>query len=136
MLSPSSISRSRLAAVALIAVIAGVHLQQYIDFMSEVPTVGVLFLLNAAGGSALAFALISPERNLRLLAALGGIGLAGGSLVSIMIALSNNFFGYSEPTLRLPIVIAIVAEVAVIPLLALLARADSRPDVAAAVASS
>jgi hypothetical protein len=131
MLPRSSISRARLAAVVLIAVIAGVHFEQYVDFISEVPKVGVLFLLNAAGATALAFALISEERLLRLGAALGAIGLAGGSLVSIIIALSGNFLGYSEPTLRLPIVIAILAEALVIPLLAQLARADA-PNVSPA----
>ena len=130
---PSSNSQRglRLAAAALVAVIAGVHFQQYVDFMSEVPKVGVLFLLNAAGGAGLAFALLSSERLLRLLAALGAVGLALGSLVSIAIALNGNFLGYSEPSLRLPIVIAIVAELAVIPLLGVLARQDSRPEVAA-----
>jgi hypothetical protein len=57
--------RLRLLAAALILIVAGVHFQQYVDFMSEVPTVGVLFLLNAAGGTGLALALLSPERNLR-----------------------------------------------------------------------
>jgi len=59
---PSSNSQRslRLAAAALIAVIAGVHFQQYVDFMSEVPKVGVLFLLNATGGAGLALALMSP----------------------------------------------------------------------------
>ena len=65
---------------------------------------------------------------LRLLAALGSIGLAGGSLVSIAIALRGNFLGYSEPSLRLPIVIAIVAELAAIPLLLLLLARELRPD--------
>ena len=132
---PSSNSQRglRLAAAALVAVIAGVHFQQYVDFMSEVPKVGVLFLLNAAGGAGLALALLSSERLLRLLAALGAVGLALGSLVSIAIALNGNFLGYSEPSLRLPIVIAIVAEVAVIPLLGILARQDARPLDAAAV---
>jgi hypothetical protein len=106
-----------LAAAALVAVIAGVHFEQYVDFMSEVPTVGVLFLLNAAGGAGLACALLSRERQLRLLAVVGAIGLAAGSLVSIAIALSGSFFGYSEPTLRLPIVIAILAEAVAIPVL-------------------
>jgi len=129
MLAPGSMSRSRLAAIALVAVIAGVHFEQYVDFMSQIPTIGVLFLLNAAGGAGLVFALASRERVLRLLAAIGAIGLAGGSLVSIAIALSGNFFGYSEPTLRLPIVIAILAEVAAIPLLAQLARRDAWGDV-------
>jgi hypothetical protein len=46
----------RLLAAALVLVVAGVHFQQYVDFMSQVPTVGVLFLLNAAGGAGLVFA--------------------------------------------------------------------------------
>jgi hypothetical protein len=131
--SPETQRRLGLLAAALVAVIAGVHFQQYVDFMSQVPKVGVLFLLNAAGGAGLALALLSRERLLRLLAELGAVGLAVGSLISIAIALSGNFLGYSEPSLRLPIVIAIVAEVAVIPLLGMLARQDARPEVTATV---
>ncbi len=112
----SSSSLSVIAAV-LVGVIAVVHLQQYIDFFSEVPTIGVLFLLNAAGGAGLAFALIGRDDQLRRLAAVGSIALAAGSLISIVVALSSSLFGYSEPTLRLPILIAILAEVAVIPVL-------------------
>jgi hypothetical protein len=115
--SRQAADRLRLVSAALVAVIAGVHFQQYVDFMSEVPTVGVLFLLNAAGGAGLLFALLSGDRGVRLLAMTGSLGLAAGSLVSIVIALSGSFFGYAEPTLRLPIVIAIIAEAAVIPLL-------------------
>lgn len=114
----------RLLAAGLVAVIAGVHFQQYVDFISEVPTVGVLFLLNAAGGAGLALALLSSDRLLRLLAALGSIGLAAGSLVSIVIALQGSFFGYQEPTLRLPIVIAMLA---VIPVLSALLRRELAP---------
>ncbi|MHB8657334.1 MAG: hypothetical protein ACYC91_05170 [Solirubrobacteraceae bacterium] len=110
----------RVLAAVLVAVIAGVHFQQYVDFMSEVPTVGTLFLLNAAGGAGLLFALLSSERWLRLLAALGSLGLAAGSLISIAIALQGSFFGYSEPNLRLAIVIAILAEIAIIPVLLVL----------------
>ena len=124
-------SRSRVGVVAavLVAVVAAVHLQQYVDFISEVPTVGVLFVLNAAGGAGLAVALISRERPLRLLAAVGSIGLAAGSLISIAIALTGNFFGYGEPTLRLPILIAIIAELAALPVLvALMMSADLRPQ--------
>ena len=76
-------------AAVLMAVIAGVHFQQYVDFMSEIPTIGVLFLLNAAGGAGLAVALLSREPLLRVLAALGSLGLALGSLVSIFLALSG-----------------------------------------------
>jgi hypothetical protein len=115
--SRQTADRLRLVSAALVAVIAGVHFQQYVDFMSEVPTVGVLFLLNAAGGAGLLFALLSGDRVVRLLAMTGSLALAAGSLVSIVIALSGSFFGYAEPTLRLPIVIAIIAEAAAIPLL-------------------
>ncbi len=123
-------SRVRRLAAGLVVVIAAVHFQQYVDFISEVPTVGVLFLLNAAGGAGLVLALLSPDRPLRLLAAVGGIGLAVGSLISIAIALSGNFFGYSEPTLRFPIVIAIVAEVAAIPALLLMLSPELRASTA------
>ncbi|MBV9819563.1 MAG: hypothetical protein JOZ07_14615 [Solirubrobacterales bacterium] len=109
--------RVRLPAAALLLVVAGVHFQQYVDFMSLVPTVGVLFLLNAAGGAGLAAALLGADRGLRRLAALGGLAVCVGSLVSIAIALAGSFFGYHEPSLRLPIVIAIAAEVLALPAL-------------------
>lgn len=117
-------SRTSLIAAVLVAVIAAVHLEQYIDFISAVPTIGVLFLLNAAGGAGLAAALLSDSRQLRLLAAVGGVGLAAGSLVSILIALAGSLFGYSEPTLRVPILIAILSEVAAIPVLLAKVRID------------
>lgn len=113
-----------LLAAGLVATIAGVHFEQYVDFMSQVPTVGVLFLLNASGGAGLTLALLSSERWLRVIAALGAIGLAAGSLTSIAIALSGSFFGYSEPTLRVPILIAILAEAFVIPVLLMLLRRE------------
>jgi hypothetical protein len=118
--SPETQRRLGLLAAALVTVIAGVHFQQYVDFMSQVPTVGVLFLLNAAGGAGIAAALLSREVRLRRVAAAGAAGLAAGSLVSIVIALQSSFFGYEEPSLRFPIVLAIVAEALVLPVLALL----------------
>lgn len=117
----------RFVAAALVVVIAGVHFQQYVDFISQVPTVGVLFLLNAAGGAGLAVALLSRARQLQLLAALGAIGLAAGSLISVAIALNGNFFGYSEPTLRFPIVIAIISEALAIPVLGLVLARGREP---------
>ena len=108
----------RVLASALVLMVAAVHFQQYVDFMSLVPTVGVLFLLNAAGGAGLALALLSADRSLRSLAAVGAIGLCLGSLVSIAIALQSSFFGYAEPNLRLPIVLAIACEIVALPLLA------------------
>jgi hypothetical protein len=127
-MSPGRSSRSRLSILAgvLVAVIAAVHLQQYLDFISEVPTIGVLFVLNAVGGAGLSVALVSGDRQLRLLAAVGAIPLAGGSLISIAIALNGSLFGYSEPTLRFPILIAILAELAAIPALVALVASELR----------
>jgi hypothetical protein len=115
-----------------VAVIPGVHFQQYVDFMSRVPTVGVLFLLNAAGGAGIAAALLSGDARLRWIAATAAAGLALGSLVSIVIALQGSFFGYAEPTLRFPIVLAIIAEAAVLPVLGLLLLRRSPAPVAPA----
>ncbi|HEY5195654.1 MAG TPA: hypothetical protein VIJ51_01355 [Solirubrobacteraceae bacterium] len=117
--SPSTARQLRRAGGLLMLVIAGVHFQQYVDFMSEVPTVGVLFLLNAAGGTGLMIAMLSGDRLIGLLAMSGSIALALGSLASIGIALGGSFFGYQEPTLRLPIVVAIVAEVLLVGVLTL-----------------
>ena len=122
MRSPGKQRQLGLVAAALVAVIAAVHFQQYVDFMSQVPTVGVLFLLNAAGGAGIAAALLSRDVRVRWAAASGAVGLALGSLVSIVIALQGTFFGYAEPTLRFPIVLAIIAEAAVLPVLGLLLR--------------
>jgi hypothetical protein len=116
----------RAIAAALVLVIAGVHFQQYVQFMSHVPWVGVLFLLNAGGGAAIAVALLGPDRDVRTLAALGGIGLALGSLVSLVIALTSSFAGYHEPTLRTAILIAIISEVLALPVLAALVASAVR----------
>jgi hypothetical protein len=132
MRSPGTQRRLGWLAAALVAVIAAVHFQQYVDFMSQVPTVGVLFLLNAAGGAGIAAALLSRDIRLRGVAASAAVGLALGSLVSIVIALQGSFFGYAEPTLRLPIVLAIIAEVAVLPVLGLLLPRQSPAPVAPA----
>lgn len=123
-------SPANLVGAVLVLVVAGVHFQQYVDFMAEVPKVGVLFLLNAAGGAGLAAALLSGDGQLRRLAALGSLGLVIGSLVSIVIALESNFLGYSEPTLRFPIVLALAAEIAVIPVIAAVLRTERAIHVA------
>jgi predicted Na+-dependent transporter len=117
--SRSTARRLRQVGALLMLVIAGVHFQQYVDFMSEVPTVGVLFLLNAAGGTGLVLAMLSGDRLIAFLAMSGSLALAIGSLASIGIALNGSFFGYQEPTLRLPILIAIVAEALLVAVLAL-----------------
>lgn len=108
----------RYVAAALVFVVAGVHYQQYLDFLSQVDTIGVLFLLNAAGGAALVVLLLQRDERLRQLGALGAIPLCLGSLVSILLSMGPGIFGYQEPDWRTAVVIAVVAEVAALPVLA------------------
>jgi len=122
----SSQPLTTIAAAVLLAVVAGVHFQQYVDFMSEIPTIGTLFVLNAAGGAGLATALLQEDARVRALAALGGLGLVIAALVSIAIALSGHLFGYQEPTLRTPVLVAIVAEGLAIPALTLVLARELR----------
>ena len=109
-------NRLRALGAALILVVGAVHLQQYVSFIHDVPTIGVLFALNALGAGALCVGLATP---LRALAALGGIGLSAGALVSIAISryATSGLFSYREPTLRTPVLIAVVAEIASIAVL-------------------
>jgi len=117
----------RLAAAVLVLVVAAVHYEQYLDSLSEVDTIGWLFLLNAAGGAALVVLLLQRDETLRRLGALGAIPLCLGSLVSILLAMGGGIFGYQEPDWRGPVVLAVVAEVAALPVLvAYLARARRR----------
>ncbi len=90
-------------------VVGAIHLQQYADFIKDVPTIGTLFLLNGLGAGALCLLLATRARRL---VALGGIGLSVGALISLGIAryASGGLFDYVEPTYRGPVVIAIVAE--------------------------
>jgi len=106
----------RFPAAVLIVVVGAVHLQQYRDFIKDVPTIGTLFVLNAAGAGVLVAMLAFPR--LRAPAALGGVGLCIGSLVSVALSFTDSgIFGYTEQSLRTPIVIAIVAEAAALLLL-------------------
>lgn len=107
----------RLLAAALLLVVAGVHFQQYAVLLHSVPRIGVLFVLNAAGGAGLAVAILGHDRVLRPPALLGGLALVVGALASIALAMNGGIFGYREPTFRLPVIIAIVAEIAAIPAL-------------------
>jgi hypothetical protein len=111
------------SAIALVAV-GGDHLYEYsVDYYSAIPTIGVLFLLNAIGGFALAAAVLVPfERFLarrtafRVTAAIAaaGIALAASSLVALFISESTPLFGFMETGYRTTIMIAIIAEVAAI----------------------
>jgi hypothetical protein len=93
-----------LGALALLSV-GAVHLQQYQKLYSAVPTIGPLFLVNFAAATVLGIALLAPlarlagrrGRGLHALAAAGGIGLAAGSFVMLVVAEHRPLFGFREP---------------------------------------
>lgn len=59
--------------------VGAIHLQQYADFIKDVPTIGTLFLLNSFAAGLICLMLAT---RLRTLAALGGIAVSAGALVS------------------------------------------------------
>ena len=108
-----------LGALALFSV-GAVHAQQYYyAYFSSVPTIGVLFLLSFIGAGVLGVVLIAPVRRLGqnigdlilVLAALGGIGIAFGSLVSLLISEYTPLFGFMESGYRLAIALTLLFDV-------------------------
>src|SRR5207247_10531123 len=91
--------------------------QQHCDaYFSGVPTIGTLFLLSVSGSGVVGVVLIAPVRRLGrsvgdlilLVAALGAIGIAVGSLVSLLISEYMPLFGFMESGYRLAIVLALL----------------------------
>ena len=105
-----------LGAVSIV-VVGVVHAQQYYDaYFSVVPTIGTLFLLSFIGSGVVGAALIAPVRRLGqtvgdlilIVASLGAIGIALGSLVSLLVSEYTPLFGFMESGYRLAIVLTLV----------------------------
>jgi hypothetical protein len=105
-----------LGALSILAV-GAVHAQQYYDaYFSVVPTIGTLFLLSFVGAGVVGVVLIAPVRRLGrnigdlilVLAALGAIGIAVGSLASLLVSEYMPLFGFMESGYRLAIVLALL----------------------------
>ena len=96
-----------------------VHAQQYYDaYFSVVPTIGTLFLLSFLGAGAVGAALFAPLRRfgrageaILALAALGGIGIAVGTLVSLLISEYTPLFGFMESGYRMAVVLTLLFDV-------------------------
>src|SRR3982750_3094585 len=91
-----------LGAVSIL-VVGAIHAQQYYDaYFSVVPTIGTLFLLSFVGAAVVGSILLVPVRRLGrsigdailVLAALGAIGIALGTLVSLLISEYRPLFGF------------------------------------------
>lgn len=105
-----------LGAVSIL-VVGAIHAQQYYDaYFSFVPTIGTLFLLSFVGSAVVGVTLIAPVRRLGrgigdvilVLAALGAVGIAFGSLVSLLVSEYTPLFGFMESGYRLAIVLTLV----------------------------
>lgn len=108
-----------LAALSLLAM-GAVHLQQYIgESYSSIPTIGVLFLLNAIGGALVALGLLFPVgafvrgragELVTGLLAVAGATMALASLVALSVSENATLFGFHEQRSGGPITAAIVSE--------------------------
>jgi hypothetical protein len=105
-----------LGAVSIL-VVGAIHAQQYCGaYFRVVPTIGTLFLLSFVGAGVVGVVLLAPVRLLgeRLgdlvlsLAALGAIGIALGTLVSLLISEYMPLFGFMESGYRLAITLTLV----------------------------
>ena len=105
-----------LGAVSILLV-GAVHVQQYYyAYFNVVPTIGTLFLLSFIGAGIVGVVLLAPVQLLgrRLgdlilaLAALGAIGIALGTLVSLLISEYTPLFGFMESGYRLAVVLTLL----------------------------
>jgi hypothetical protein len=105
-----------LGAISVV-VVGIIHAQQYYyAYFSSVPTIGTLFVLSFVGSGVSGAMLIAPVRRLGrnvgdlilVLAALGGIGVAFGSLVSLLISEYTPLFGFMESGYRLAVQLTII----------------------------
>jgi hypothetical protein len=105
-----------LGAVSIL-VVGAIHAQQYYEaYFSYVPTIGTLFLLSFVGAGVAGAVLLAPVRKfgrrlgdlMLAIAALGAIGIALGTLVSLLVSEYTPLFGFMESGYRLAVVLTIV----------------------------
>jgi hypothetical protein len=105
-----------LGAISIL-VVGAIHAQQYYGaFFRVVPTIGTLFLLSFIGAGVVGAVLFAPVRRfgerlgdlILVLAALGAIGIALGTLVSLLISEYMPLFGFMESGYRLAVVLTLV----------------------------
>ena len=99
-----SLAARVLGALSLLAV-GAVHLQQYFDLYSDIPTIGTLFVLNFVGATIVGLGLLTPVERLLgrfgnpavPLLALAGIAQAATAFVFLYISERTPLFGFQEP---------------------------------------
>jgi hypothetical protein len=92
--SAASIRGAAQISLALLVAAAGaIHLYLYFDYFHRVHVIGVLFLVNAAGGLAIGAVLLLRRDRIVLLAA---FGYAVGTLAGFAASTRWGLFGYHE----------------------------------------
>jgi hypothetical protein len=108
---------ARFLGGASILLVGAVHAQQYYGaYFSVVPTIGTLFLLSFSGSAVVGVVLFAPVRRLGkrvgdlilALAALGAIGIALGTLASLLVSEYTPLFGFMESGYRLAVVLTLL----------------------------
>ena len=84
---------AQISLALLVAAAGAIHLYLYFDYFHRVHVIGVLFLVNAAGGLAIGAILVVRRERLVLLAALG---YAVGTLAGFVVSTRWGLFGYRE----------------------------------------
>ena len=128
-------SRSQIAAeiaryvgAVSLLLVGAVHAELYYEeYYNEIPTIGRLFLLAFVGAACCGAILFAPLRRfgrgwgdrLLVLAALGGIGIAVGTFVSLLVSEYTPVFGFTESGYRFSIVVTFVLDVVTTALLGL-----------------
>src|SRR3954471_23334423 len=111
----SSAPAAYAAGAALLAVEAGVHIQQYGVIFHAVSWVGPLFLANAAACLMVIAGLASSRT--REIAALAGIVVSAVALGSLVVSYGQGIFGWQEVGFRTPVALAMVSEAAAVAIL-------------------
>jgi hypothetical protein len=104
----------RLLAVGPVLVEGAIHLQQVEGPLGAVPTINMLFALNAIAAAGIALVLAGTRGRPAVVAAVAGIGLTLGALVSLAVSRTATLFDYSEPMLRTAVTLAAFVELAVV----------------------
>jgi hypothetical protein len=101
---PIALTSRVLGAFSLLAV-GVIHLQQYQERYSAIPTIGTLFMLSFVGAVVVSTGLLSPVERLSerfggiavVVLALVGIGQAVTQFVFLAISQQRPLFGFQEP---------------------------------------
>jgi len=116
----------RLAGAGLLIATATIHLRLYSEGYSTVPKIGLLFLLNGIGASALALLVLVSWGRLLRLAAAGGALLEAGTVAGLYVSTVHGLFGFRESSLAQYYWLSVWVEVAGVVVLAALAVAGDR----------